>query len=383
MARDGFQHNRESNRFMNEINGISNTEMPQGPLDSQTDHEDEEIEYHTSGPLPAMVDLNDPRTMFQLRKHQKALFEYIEDARVSTDMSDVLSKAVQTIQSTLDVPLGYTVRQDLDSFTYSTGTGWDAAAVASFAAVESTQHMLETATMASTKAMRVLHANTKFSDSTFLHDHNIRSGITTRIPLSHSKYYGLLGAFSMVPRSFNKNEQILIDAVAAVCGMAITRLQHESRKVCDCAAMIQQCTRDHQQDLQEIIGSMSTLLLTRHEHLSSMKGTHQSDDDEAGGDSGNESSSTASVAGSDDLWLLSPSTSPQPDIWEPVDRDSFGAQDADGNNEAGSLSHLGKRDRGASSSRDTLFEDVPRLSDSSISNFDHILHVFSVQLPGN
>jgi len=69
-------------------------------------------------------------------------------------------------------------------------------------------------------------SDTPFTPSPILKDHNIRSGMTVQIP-GHDAPYGVLGAFSSMPREFDLDDVNFLRSVANVIATAIQRKRVE------------------------------------------------------------------------------------------------------------------------------------------------------------
>lgn len=161
--------------------------------------------------------------------HQEALAQLGLLALKGTDNPTLMREAANHVSRALSVE--YCEVLELlphgDSFLLRSGTGWREGYVG-HAVVGVNLDSQAGYTLISGEPVRLedLRTETRFSSTPLLKEHGVRSGVTTII-YRQDRIYGVLGAHTSQPRTFDDHEASFLSGVAEILGAAMDRALSE------------------------------------------------------------------------------------------------------------------------------------------------------------
>ena len=150
------------------------------------------------------------------------------------DTGAVMERAAQTIADTLGIDFVdvLELRPEGDAFVLRAGLGWDAGLVGT-ATVGTDRESQAGYTLLAAEPVVVedLAAETRFTPSALLRQHQVKSGVTVLIhaPGRQETPYGVLGAHARTRRAFSDTDVYCLQAMANVIAVAVARTATEEQ----------------------------------------------------------------------------------------------------------------------------------------------------------
>lgn len=161
-----------------------------------------------------------------------ALAELAQRALTAPDLATTLDDAVGTVAGILGAPLCKVLQIEPDhaSLRLVAGHGWQAGLVGeATVGTDRDSHAGYTLTASEPVIVDDLLSETRFSGTALLHDHGVRSGMSTAINTVGGAW-GLLGVHTTEPRHFTPEDANFLRTVASTIGAAVDRAAHEEQR---------------------------------------------------------------------------------------------------------------------------------------------------------
>jgi len=144
------------------------------------------------------------------------------------DLSLILDRAVAVAADVLDVPLAEILQfaDDADDLLLRAGVGWKPGLVGTARiGIESVAQAGHTLSMAAPVVVGDLQTDARFKGPSLLHEHGVRSGMTTVIAGDGGRPFGVLGVHATEIRQFDQND---VDCLVSLANIVASSARQQS-----------------------------------------------------------------------------------------------------------------------------------------------------------
>lgn len=222
-------------------------------------------------------DLTPPSALVRLEaraRQKEAVARLSLIAMSGRDVPQLLDEACRVTASTLRVEYCKLLKliPERERLLLCAGVGWNEGYVGQ-AIMETDLESQAGYTLLSRRSIIVedLSEETRFNESSLLHEHGVTSGMTAVIG-SEDGYFGVLGAHSRTRRSFTGHEVQFLEDVADLLGIAIERYQKERQTLKTAVAQLAKAEASKQR-CEYLAGAIALLSSSSTDYTATLRNT--------------------------------------------------------------------------------------------------------------